>query len=209
MQIVIQRFRKISTILRELNQACLKMQTVNDLLTMYVGAASQQALRATFVPKEEAARFDTEIVAYWSQLAGRDVTSPLFHLPLRTSGLGVGSAVQRHAAAPWIAWQSIIPTLMDASLTRHGLPVRFHTHSTRSVTPPPRSTTQQRGIRSGLQMLPSFTRAPTHANPPGCEPFSQHLAHVPKHQRGQTHMRLPIDAHQLHCIDLQMRSGVD
>ena len=26
--------------------------------------------------------------------------------------LGVGSAVQRHAAAPWRAWQSIIPTLM-------------------------------------------------------------------------------------------------
>ena len=26
--------------------------------------------------------------------------------------LGVGSAVQRHAAAPWRAWQSIIPSLM-------------------------------------------------------------------------------------------------
>ena len=35
------RFRNISTILRDLNQAGLKMQTVNDLLTMYVGAASQ------------------------------------------------------------------------------------------------------------------------------------------------------------------------
>ena len=55
------------------------MQTVNDLLTMYVGAASQHALRTTFVPREEAVSFDKEIVSYWSQLAGRDVTSPLFH----------------------------------------------------------------------------------------------------------------------------------
>ena len=39
--------------------------------------------------------------------------SPLrcFFLPLELGGLGVGSAVQRHAAAPWRAWQSIIPTL--------------------------------------------------------------------------------------------------
>ena len=91
------------------------MQTVNDLLTMYVGAASQHALRTTFVPFEEAVSFDREIVAYWSQLAGRDVSSPLFHLPLRMGGLGVGSAVHRHAAAPWTAWHSIIPTLQEAT----------------------------------------------------------------------------------------------
>ena len=30
-------------------------------------------------------------------------------------GLGVGSAVHRHAAAPWTAWRSIIPTLMEAT----------------------------------------------------------------------------------------------
>ena len=109
------RFRSISATLRDLNQAGLKLQTVNDLLIMYVGAASQHALRTTFVPYEEAASFDNEIVAYWSQLAGRDVTSPLFHLPLRMGGLGVGSAVQRHAAAPWTAWQTVIPTLMAAT----------------------------------------------------------------------------------------------
>ena len=57
---------------------------------MYVGAASQHALRTTFVPFEEAASFDKEIEAYWSQRAGRIVTSPLFHLPLRMGGLGVG-----------------------------------------------------------------------------------------------------------------------
>ena len=109
------RFRSISTILRDLNQAGLKMQRLNDLLNMYVGAASQHALRTTFVPFEEAVSFDSKIVAYWSQLVGRDVTSPLFHLPLRMGGLGVGSAVQRHAAAPWTAWQTVIPTLMAAT----------------------------------------------------------------------------------------------
>ena len=115
MQISTQRFQSISATLRELNQAGLKMQTINDLLTMYVGAASQHALRTTFVPHEEAINFDKEIVSYWSQLADRDVTSPLFHLPLRMGGLGVGSAVHRHAAAPSTAWRSIIPILMEAT----------------------------------------------------------------------------------------------
>ena len=115
MKTAIQRFRSISATLRELNQAGLKMQTVNDLLTMYVGAASQHALRTVFVQFEEAVSFDKEIVAYWSQLAGREVSSPLFHLPLRMGGLGVGSAVHRHAAAPWTAWHSIIPTLLEAT----------------------------------------------------------------------------------------------
>ena len=91
------------------------MQTVNDMLPMYVGAASQHALRMTFVPEAEAKSFNTQIVACWSQLAGLDVTSPLFHLPLRMGRLGVGSAVQRHAAARWTAWQRVITTLMAAT----------------------------------------------------------------------------------------------
>ena len=92
------------------------MQTVNDLLTMYVGAASQHALRTTFVPFEEAVSCDNEIVSFWAQLAGRDGhLLHLFNLPLRMGELGVGSAVQRHAAAPWTAWHSIIPTLMEAT----------------------------------------------------------------------------------------------
>ena len=47
-------------------------------------------------------------------LASCIATSPLlcFFQPLKLGGLGVGSAVQRHAAAPWRAWESIIPTLM-------------------------------------------------------------------------------------------------
>ena len=92
------RFQNISATLREHYQAGLKMQTVNDLLTVYVGAASQHTLRTTFDPEAESFCFDA---------VGRDTTSPLFHLPLRIS------AVQRHAAVPWTPWQSVIPTLME------------------------------------------------------------------------------------------------
>ena len=44
-------------------------------------------------------------------LIQRDATSTLFFLPLKLGGLGIGSVVQ-HAAGPWRAWQSVIPTLM-------------------------------------------------------------------------------------------------
>ena len=112
MEKTIQRFQKIATTLAELNAEGLNVQTVNDLLTMYVGAASQHVLRMNFVPEQEAQNFDRQVITYWSRLMRRDIASPLFFLPLKLGGLGVGSAVQRHAAAPWRAWQSIIPTLM-------------------------------------------------------------------------------------------------
>ena len=48
------------------------MHTVNDLFTVYVGAASLDALRMTFVLEAEAISFDTEVVAYLSHLAGED-----------------------------------------------------------------------------------------------------------------------------------------
>ena len=51
-------------------------------------------------------------MTFWSSLVHRDIATPLFFLPLKLGGLGLGSAVQRHATAPWRAWQSIIPTLM-------------------------------------------------------------------------------------------------
>ena len=96
----------------DLNAEGLNVQTVNDLLTMYVGAASQHVLRMSFVPEQEAQNFDRQVIAYWSRLMHRDIASPLFFQPLKLRGLGVGSAVQRHAAAPWRAWQSIVPMLM-------------------------------------------------------------------------------------------------
>ena len=82
---------------------------------MYVGAASPHVLRMSFVPEQEAQNFDRQVLTFWSRLMHRDIASPLFFLPLKLGGLGVGSAVQRHAAAPWGAWQSIIPSLMTTT----------------------------------------------------------------------------------------------
>ena len=110
-----QRFQKIATTLADLNAEGLDVQTVNDLLTMYVGAASQHVLRMSFVPEQEAENFDRQVMTFWSRLMHRDFASPLFFLPLKLGGLGVGSAVQRHAAAPWRAWQSIILSLMSTT----------------------------------------------------------------------------------------------
>ena len=92
------RFRNISAIVRELNQAGLKTQTVNDLLTRYVEAASQRALRMIFVPDAEAKSFDT---THWK---GR-------HIPIVSPAAPDG----RFGAAPWTAWQSVIPTVVDAT----------------------------------------------------------------------------------------------
>ena len=110
-----QRFQKIATTLADLNAGGLNVQTVNDLLTMYVGAASQHVLRMSFVPEQEAQNFDRQVLTFWSRLMHRDITSQLFFLHLKLGGFGVGSAVQRHAAAPWRAWQSVIPSLMTTT----------------------------------------------------------------------------------------------
>ena len=59
-----QRFQKIATTLADLNAEGLNVQTVNDLLTMYVGAASQHVLRMSFVPEQEAQNFDRQVLAY-------------------------------------------------------------------------------------------------------------------------------------------------
>ena len=58
MEKTIQRFQKIATTLADLNAEGLNVQTVNDLLTMYVGAASQRILRMSFVPEQEAQNID-------------------------------------------------------------------------------------------------------------------------------------------------------
>ena len=100
---------------RKQHNAFRKLPPHLQTLTIYspcVGAASQHVLRMSFVSEQEAHNFDRQVMTFWSHLMHRDITSPLFFLPLKLGGLGVGSAVQRHAAAPWRAWQSIIPTLM-------------------------------------------------------------------------------------------------
>ena len=85
-----QRFQKIATTLADLNAEGLNVQTVNDLLTMYVGAASQHVLRVSFVPEQEAQNFDRQVLTFWSRLMHRDITSQLFFLPLKLGGFWSG-----------------------------------------------------------------------------------------------------------------------
>ena len=47
-------FRKLPPHLQTLTPRGLNAQAVNDLLTMYVGAASPHVLRMSFVPEQEA-----------------------------------------------------------------------------------------------------------------------------------------------------------
>ena len=56
MEKTILRFQKIATTLADLNAEGLNVQKVNDLLTMYVGAASQHVLRMSFVPEQECSK---------------------------------------------------------------------------------------------------------------------------------------------------------
>ena len=73
-----QRFQKIATTLADLNAKGLNAQAVNDLLTMYVCAASQHVLRMRFVPEQEALNFDRQVTSLWSRLIQLDIASPLF-----------------------------------------------------------------------------------------------------------------------------------
>ena len=132
-----QRFRAIASTLAELHAEGLSAQTVNDLRTMYVGAASQHALRMSCVPEHEARTFDTEVTAFWSQLIKRDATSPLFFLPPKLGGLGVGSAVQRHGG-------SMASLAIGYPNTYHSHPVsrhRYPLHLRATASCPIRATT--------------------------------------------------------------------
>ena len=131
-----QRIQKIATTLADLNAEGLHVQTVNDLLTMFVGAASQHVLCMSIVSEQEAHNFDRQVMTFWSHLMHRDITSPLFFLPLKLGGLGVGSAVQRHAAAPWRV--AVDHSHVDGNnpITRYRLTLQFNTttaSSTRST----------------------------------------------------------------------------
>ena len=76
-----QRFQRIATTLTDLNAEGLNAQAVNDLLTMYMGAASQRVLRMSFVPEQEARHFVRQVTSFWSRLIQRDIASPLFFYP--------------------------------------------------------------------------------------------------------------------------------
>ena len=103
-----QRFQRIATTFADLNAEGLNVQTVNDLLTMYVGAASQHVLRMSFVPEQEAHNFDREVMTFWSHLHASQRHLSIILFTPQTWRTAVGFAVERHAAAPWRAWQHVI-----------------------------------------------------------------------------------------------------
>ena len=72
----------------------LNAQTVNDLLTMYVGATSQHVLRMSFVPEEEALNFDTQVTAFWSHLIG--LTGMALKLVIDNMGVVVFGEVRKN-----------------------------------------------------------------------------------------------------------------
>ena len=131
-----QRFQKIATTLAEINAEGLNVQTVNDLLTMYVGAASQHVLRMSFVPEQEAQNFDRQVMTFWSHLMHRDITSPLFFLPLKLGGLGLCSSMS--CGRP-MARVGVDHSHVDGSnpITRHRFPLQFNTTTTSSTCPTP------------------------------------------------------------------------
>ena len=107
----------------------------------------------SFVPEREY-NFDRQVTTFWSHLIQRDITSPLFFSTLELGRFGVGSAVQRHAAAPWRAWQSIITTLMA---TTHSL----DTETLFNAAPRHRTQLAQLQTTLSLQMnKPAFQLKP-------------------------------------------------
>ena len=102
-----QRFQKSATTLADLNAEGLNVQTVNDLLTMYVGAASQHVLRVSFVPEQED-RFSPFGPVSCTVTLPRRCFFYLSSLVVLEWDLLFN--VMR--LSPWRAWQSIIPALM-------------------------------------------------------------------------------------------------
>ena len=76
-----QRFQTIATTVADLTVEGLNAQAVNDLLTMYVGAACQHVLRMSIASGQEALNFDRQVTSFWSRLIQRDIASPLFSAP--------------------------------------------------------------------------------------------------------------------------------
>ena len=165
----------------------------------------------SFVPEHEARTFDTEVIGFWSQLIKRDATSTLFHLPLELGGVGVGSAVQRHAAAPWRAWQSFLPTFMSATQSHATSPIsrdilisQSAPHTGAHFLQPNSEAyeAEDRCFRVSMDrrlMLPH----PAAPDPSGVAPICTN-----KSATGQTCGK-PVDAQQHHCYGCRYGGGVD
>ena len=107
----INRLDTIAASIATLCQHGLKKVTANDLLSAYVGASSQHVLRMSCVTMPQATAFDDKVREIWTHLLGRPIQSDLLFAPQKMGGYGIASAVDRRAAAPWIAWQMALPDI--------------------------------------------------------------------------------------------------
>ena len=126
-----QRFQKIATTLADLNAEGLNVQTVNDLLSMYVGAASQHVLRMSFVPEQEEQNFDRQVLTFWSRLMHRDITSQLFFLPLKLGGFWSGFCCSTTCGCSMACLAVGHPFIDDYNpISGHGFTFSFNTTTT-------------------------------------------------------------------------------
>ena len=134
MEKTIQRFQKIATTLADLNAEGLNVQTVNDLLTMYVGAASQHVLRMSFVPEQEARNFDRQVTSFWSHFIQRDIASPFFFSTPQAGRTwsGLCSSTPRGSSMAYVADDH--PHINGNNLvTGYRLSLQFNTTTTSST----------------------------------------------------------------------------
>ena len=131
-----QRFQKIATTLADLNAEGLNVQTVNDLLTMYVGAASQHVLRMSFVPEQEAQNFDRQVLTFWSRLMHRDITSQLFFSTSQTWRFWSGFCCSTACCSSMACVAVSHPFIDDYNpISGHRLTLSFNTTITCSTHP--------------------------------------------------------------------------
>ena len=128
-----QRFQKIATTVADLNAEGLNVQTVNDPLTMYVGAASQHVLRMSFVSEQEARQLrQTGYDLLVSPYASRYHLSVVFSTPqaCRTWS-GLCTSTPRGSQMARVA---VDHSHVDGNnpVTGHRFPLQLNTTTTRS-----------------------------------------------------------------------------
>ena len=73
------RLNELASALRDLRNYGLTNITAGDPLTTYIGAASQHALRMSFVTLEEAQEFDNDVINIWSEMSHTIAGTPSFY----------------------------------------------------------------------------------------------------------------------------------
>ena len=131
-------FLSFATTLADLNAEGLNVQKVNDLLTMYVGAASQHVLRMSFVSEQEAHNFDRQVMTFTSCLVQRDITfTVVFSTPQAwRTWSGLCSSTPRGCSMARVA---VDHSHVDGNnpVTGHRFPLQFNTTTTSSTITTP------------------------------------------------------------------------